>query len=67
MSGGYDGLVAVHRMGDLEREMVVTIHSGNNVTSLALDTVSERREGGRGERGREREGSQDGRREGRQA
>lgn len=41
VSGGYDGMVVVHRLSDLEREAAVTIHNGNNVTSLALDTVSE--------------------------
>ena len=40
VSGGYDGMVVVHRLSDLEREAAVTIHNGNNVTSLALDTVS---------------------------
>ena len=40
VSGGYDGMVAVHRLRDLEREAAVTIHSGSNVTALALDSVS---------------------------
>ena len=39
VSGGYDGMVMVHRMADLEREAAVSIHNGNNITSLALDTV----------------------------
>ena len=41
MSGGYDGMVMVHRMADLEREAAVSIHNGSNITSLALDTVRE--------------------------
>ena len=40
VSGGYDGMVMVHRLADLEREAAVTIHNGNNVTSLVLDNVS---------------------------
>ena len=41
VSGGYDGAVVVHRMADLERERTITVHTGNCVTSLVLDSVSE--------------------------
>ena len=40
VSGGYDGMIVIHRMADLERERTITVHNGHNVTSLAIDTVS---------------------------
>ena len=40
VSGGYDGMIVIHRMTDLERERTITVHNGHNITSLAIDTVS---------------------------